>query len=126
MTPWPQFSPLTPPTPPTPALPDPHWIEILDRQGLCPPWQLGPFAGAREAQRMARGVARLVNMARFSVRVGPACQGASSAGAVEAVEAGRATRAGQAPPALNAAQPQASHFSSDTASHNAQASISAR
>lgn len=57
-------------TPVPTAMPgDPHWIEIVDSLAQCPPWQLGPFAGAREAQRMARGVLRLVNAARFTVTV---------------------------------------------------------
>jgi hypothetical protein len=45
----------------------PHWIEIVDGQGQCPPWRLGPFADAREAQRMERGVRRLINLGRFRV-----------------------------------------------------------
>lgn len=71
---------MTPWTPPSPAPQDAHWIDIVDVQGLCPPWRLGPFADAREAQRLARGVSRLVNPARFTVRVRPAGGDARGAG----------------------------------------------
>ncbi|MDG0854917.1 hypothetical protein [Roseateles puraquae] len=47
----------------------PHWIAILDRQGQCPPWRLGPFADAREARRIERGVRRLINLGRFRVTI---------------------------------------------------------
>lgn len=113
----------------------PHWIDILDRQGQCLPWRLGPFADAREARRIERGVRRLINLARFAVVVTesqagqgvPPASGEVGVGASVAVLAcGFATLAGQAPPALKLRQPQPSHFSSDTASHSAQASISAR
>jgi hypothetical protein len=133
----------------------PHWIDILDCQGQCPPWRLGPFADAREAQRIERGVRRLINLARFAVVVTPpravGSLGAPPSGGVPRVSASKALQgalpasgesgakapgaglagglgalAGQAPPALKLRQPQPSHFSSDTASHSAQASISAR
>ena len=65
------------PTPAPPGAPDdPHWIEIFDTLGQCPLWQLGPFAHAREAERMARGVNRLINTDRFTVRIGAPGQAA--------------------------------------------------
>lgn len=56
-------TPLTPTSAPS----APHWIDIVDGQGQCPPWRLGPFADAREAQRIERGVRRLINLTRFRV-----------------------------------------------------------
>lgn len=113
----------------------PHWIDIVDSLGQCPRWRLGPFADAREARRIERGVRRLINVARFAVVVTesqagqgvPPASGEVGVGAsVAGLACGFATLAGQAPPSLKQRQPQPSHFSSDTASHSAQASIRAR
>ena len=56
-------TPLTPTSSPSAS----HWIDIVDGQGQCPHWRLGPFADARQAQRIERGVRRLINLGRFTV-----------------------------------------------------------
>ena len=47
---------------PTPAISmpphaggDAHWVEVIDGQGQCPPWRIGPLASAQQARRLARG-----------------------------------------------------------------------
>ena len=47
----------------------PHWIEVVDRQGLFPAKLLGPFATEHLAARTQRGVMRLLNAARYRAAV---------------------------------------------------------
>lgn len=46
-----------------------HWLEVVDRRGLLPVQQLGPYASADLATRARRGVLRVLNAGRYTVAV---------------------------------------------------------
>jgi hypothetical protein len=47
----------------------PHWLEVVDGQGLLPAKLLGPFPTEHLAARAQRGVMRLLNAARYTAAV---------------------------------------------------------